>query len=102
MSSDNATPSTFPIPSDPVILQVIKDAMIEISKSKARAQGERDFQTQAFNDLAEKTGVPNGILRKLANVIDDGIDKMAKEVEDLGLLANRVKGVKATEVIPNV
>lgn len=82
---------TFNIPSDPGTLLVLKEGLQAISDSKARAKGESTFQTEKFNELAEKTGVPNQVLRSLATVqAEGGVDKMARKVSDLEQLYHAV------------
>lgn len=58
--------SSFPMPSNPADIKHIMDVMFEISGSKARVEGERDFQKEAIGELSEKFGIPKKMLNRFA------------------------------------
>ena len=58
----------FVMPSSPADRKIIIDAMFEISASKTRAEGERDFQKEALNDLYDKFKIPKRLLNRFAKV----------------------------------
>lgn len=60
--------SQIEMPSDPETLKAIKDAMFEISASKTRAEGEKEFQKEAIAELHEKTKIPKKYLNKMATL----------------------------------
>jgi len=55
------------LPGDPALRKELKDGIDEIVNSKIRAQGERDFQSEALKNLAKKVGIPRGKIAKFAN-----------------------------------
>lgn len=57
----------FVMPSSPADRKAIMDAMMEISASKTRMEGERDFQKEAINDLYDKFKIPKRLLSRFAN-----------------------------------
>lgn len=59
-------PLGFVMPSSPADRKAIMDAMIEISASKARAEGEATFQKEAVNDLYDKFKIPKRLLNRFA------------------------------------
>jgi len=59
-------PKGFVMPSSPTDRKAIMDAMMEISASKTRAEGERDFQKEALNDLYDKFKIPKRLLSRFA------------------------------------
>ena len=56
------------LPSDPAIRKQIQDAIDEASNSFLRVEGEKDFQKNLFTELSEKTELPKGYLKQLANL----------------------------------
>jgi hypothetical protein len=58
----------FIMPSSPADRKHIMDVVKEISGSKTRQEGERDFQKEAINDLYDKFKIPKSLLRRFANV----------------------------------
>jgi hypothetical protein len=48
--------------------KAIQDAMLEMSASFSRAEGEREFQRECIKNLAEKLSIEKSILRKMARV----------------------------------
>lgn len=54
------------IPSSPDDKKIIYDAMKEISHSKTRQEGERDYQKEAIKELGEKFGIKPKYLRRMA------------------------------------
>lgn len=93
---------TFTMPTDPAVLIKIGQKLQQVADSKLRQKGETALQTDIFKVLAEETGIPNGVLRKLANIQSDGgIDKLTREVEDLDALHQAVKYAKAKQSYNN-
>jgi hypothetical protein len=60
--------SDFVIPNDPTVIKQIRDAMMELSASMTRSEGERDFQKEAISELAKATDVPGKYLKKMARI----------------------------------
>ena len=58
---------TFPLPKDPAMVKKIIDCTKEVSASKTRIEGERDFIKEAITNLAEETQIPKKLLNKFAN-----------------------------------
>ena len=56
------------MPSDPVMIKKIKDAMSEASASYVRMEGERDFIKELFKDLAKETELPKAYLVKTSKL----------------------------------
>lgn len=59
-------PAGFVLPSSPADRKHIMDVMFEISASKTRAEGEKDFQREAINDLYDKFKIPKKLLNRFA------------------------------------
>ena len=53
------------LPSDPLSKKAIKDAMVEISNSMARIDGERDFIKEAITNICEEHELSKKTFRKL-------------------------------------
>ena len=66
MISGETAPQGFVMPSSPADRKAIMDAMVEISASKARAEGEATFQKEAINDLYDKFKIPKRLLSRFA------------------------------------
>lgn len=66
---DELEPQTtgFVMPSSPADRKAIMDAMMEISASKTRAEGESDFQKEALSDLHDKFKIPKRLLSRFAS-----------------------------------
>jgi Trm5-related predicted tRNA methylase len=54
------------IPSSPADNEAIYKVMKEISNSKVREQGEKDYQGEAIKDLSEQFGIKSKHLRRMA------------------------------------
>ena len=53
------------LPNDPHAKKAIKDAMVEISNSMTRIDGERDFIKEAVNNICEEYELGKKTFRKL-------------------------------------
>lgn len=56
----------FVMPSSPADRKHIMDVMNEISASKTRVEGERDFQKDAIGELYSKFKIPKRLLNRFA------------------------------------
>lgn len=56
------------MPSDPILVKKIKDALQEASNSYVRQDGEKDFLKELFTDLAKETELPKGFLVRAAKM----------------------------------
>lgn len=66
-SEDQKQTYGFVMPSSPSDRKHIMDVVKEISGSKTRQEGEKDFQKEAINDLHDKFKIPKNLLRRFAN-----------------------------------
>ena len=51
----------------PEAKKAIKDMVVEVSGSKTRAEGERDFQSEAIKKVAEDYELDKGLLKKICS-----------------------------------
>ena len=71
------------VPSSQEDLKAINKAMKEISNSKVREQGEKDYQKETLEELQDRFGIKVKHLRKMANDFHkDEFEKKAGEFED--------------------
>lgn len=68
------------VPSSPADRKKIMDALVEISASMTRAEGEKDLQKQAIAVLVEEYKLPKKYLNKMAKAYHK--NSYSKEVHD--------------------
>lgn len=91
MSEQNQDVDFAAIPKDPATRKALLDGIQELVDSKTRQASETSFQTEAVNNIAEKTGVTKTLIRNLAAMrFQDNkqavVDKMETTVEAYELL----------------
>jgi anaerobic glycerol-3-phosphate dehydrogenase len=83
--------SNIIIPSSEEDRKRIRGAFEEISNSFVRIEGERSFQKDAIEALAEDVDIPKGTLRKAARVFHrQNISSVVTEVEDMEALLESI------------
>ena len=83
--------SNIILPSSPEDLKRIRGCMEEMSNSYTRMDGERSFQKEAIDALAEEVEVPKNILRKMARAFhNQNISDMVGEVSDIEALLESI------------
>jgi hypothetical protein len=86
------------LPNDPVGLKQIRDCLEEISNSMSRAEGEKDYQSTAIEDICEKFDLPKGQIKKLANIHHkSNRDAVVNEAQELDLAYEQIFVLKNSE-----
>jgi hypothetical protein len=57
---------TFIMPSSPADRKIIMDAMVEISASMTRMEGEKEYIKEAISELTDKFSIPKKLLNRFA------------------------------------
>jgi len=83
--------SNIIIPSSPEDKKRIRGAFEEISNSYVRIEGERAFQKDAIEALADEVDIPKATLRKAAGLFHrQNISSVVTEVEDMEALLESI------------
>lgn len=70
------------VPSSPVDQDAIFSVIKEISNSMTRAEGEKDYQKEAINELSEKYNIDKKYFRRMASDYHkDQFDQKAAEAD---------------------
>lgn len=86
------------LPNDPVSLKEIRNCLEEISNSLTRAEGEKDYQASAIDDICDKYDLPKGQIKKLANIHHkSNRDAVVNEAQELDLAYERIFVLKNSE-----
>jgi len=84
---------TVNMPSDPVVVKKIKDALQEASASYTRIEGEKDFLKELFTDLAKDTELPKGYLTKISRLYHaQNVSEMQQDAEAVIALYDKIFG----------
>lgn len=81
------------MPTDPVMVKRIKDALVEASASYTRIEGEKDFLKELFTDLAKDADLPKGYLTKISRLYHkQNVDAVAADQEAVAELYSKIFG----------